>query len=163
MEETSAIRQSFSMVAHLIGPTKWIQLAKEMQIYADKDFDEEIGKLKKRYRNTPDRIWTCLMDWKLTLGRNAKIEYLICSLHAIDIHWLAGSIHRHLDAAGYALNKSMLEFNLAPSINIDGRGSVDHPFTHPSSTHPSSTHPFSTQPSSICDVDYSAYEDVGLR
>lgn len=32
LEETSALKESFSMVAHLIGPTKWIPLTKQMEV-----------------------------------------------------------------------------------------------------------------------------------
>jgi len=32
------------------------------------------------------------MHWKLSVGKSAKVTQLIDSLHAIELHWLAGKV-----------------------------------------------------------------------
>jgi len=38
------------MIAHLIGPNKWIPLAKEMAVYPPETFDEELKEHMAKHR-----------------------------------------------------------------------------------------------------------------
>ncbi|KAF6041587.1 hypothetical protein EB796_000100 [Bugula neritina] len=124
MEETLALRESFSMVANLIGPTKWIPLARHMQIYPDEQFEDNLAKLNSKHRHIPERIWNCLMHWKLSVGKSAKVTQLIDSLHAIELHWLAVSISNHLIAEGYNIPRRILPLPLKKQGSVSAYSSV---------------------------------------
>lgn len=92
-EQTMVFQEVFSMISNLIGPQKWILLAKALKVYPEEQFDQEIKTLEKRYRKTPDRIWACLTHWRLGAGKSAQVTQIITALKDIQIFWLAGKLY----------------------------------------------------------------------
>ena len=86
------LQEVFSMISNLVGPTKWIFLAKELQVYPEAEFDSEINKLNAKYKKAPERVWTCLTTWRLGTGKHARVTDVLEALHSVRIHWLAGKI-----------------------------------------------------------------------
>lgn len=80
------------MIANLIGPTKWIFLAKELKVYPEDEFDREINDLNTKFKKAPERVWTCLTAWRLGTGKHARVSDLLDALRSVRIYWLAGEL-----------------------------------------------------------------------
>jgi len=77
------------MVAHLIGPKKWINLAKELNIYSEEEFENRIMTLQDKYSQTPHQVFACLTHWRLVHGKSATISKLTEVLDSVNLQWLA--------------------------------------------------------------------------
>lgn len=80
------------MISHLIGNKKWVFLAKELEVYPEKEFDCRICSLNKKYKRAPDRIWACLTHWRIGRDRETHVIDLLTALDNIKVHWLAGMV-----------------------------------------------------------------------
>lgn len=107
------------MISNLIGPRKWIFLAKELEVYPHEKFNSEINKLNAMYKKPPRRVWTCLTEWRLGAGSNANVMDLLIALRNIKIHWLAGmSLNKTIsDERGYLNRLDMGIFTAIIVIN----------------------------------------------
>ena len=77
------------MISHLIGPKKWVMLAKELNIYPGY-LDEKVAQLQADHKSVPKIIGITLTDWRLNVGKEASVEDLITALKNIKVYWLAG-------------------------------------------------------------------------
>ena len=82
------------MVAHLIGPTKWVKLAEALKVYPG-NFKSKISRLQSKYSKVSQIIGTCLTDWRIAAGPSADVYNIVDALRAVEVYWLAGE-HAYL-------------------------------------------------------------------